>query len=79
LAGRPLLQPTTAANQRQRVVVLGTGWASRYLVDALDKDKYEVRIVSPRNFFMFTPLLPSTAAGTLAPSSVCSPVRELIR
>ena len=37
-----------------------------------------MRVVSPRNFFLFTPLLPSTATGTLPSASVCSPVRELI-
>jgi NADH:ubiquinone reductase (non-electrogenic) len=37
-----------------------------------------VRVVSPRNFFLFTPLLPSASTGTISPSAVCSPIRELI-
>lgn len=31
----------------------------------INKDKYAVTVVSPRNHFLFTPLLPSTAVGTL--------------
>ncbi len=31
----------------------------------LDKEKFHVSIVSPRNHFLFTPLLPSTTVGTL--------------
>ena len=77
----PLLSPTQASsepNKKQRVVVLGSGWGARFFLQGIDKDKFEVRVVSPRNFFLFTPLLPSTATGTLPSASVCSPVRELI-
>lgn len=31
----------------------------------IDKEKYEVTVISPRNHFLFTPLLPSTTVGTL--------------
>ena len=87
--GDPLLRPTGAdaqhhqggkrvAGKRERLVVLGTGWGARYLLQGIDKDKYEVRVISPRNFFLFTPLLPSTSTGTLSSASICSPIRELI-
>jgi NADH:ubiquinone reductase (non-electrogenic) len=59
-------------------VLLGTGWGARYFLNGIDKDKYEVRVVSPRNFFLFTPLLPCTSTGTLSTASICSPIRELI-
>ena len=29
------------------------------------KTKFDVTVVSPRNHFLFTPLLPSTSVGTL--------------
>jgi hypothetical protein len=51
-----------------RIVVLGTGWAGFNLALNLKSDSStspEVRIVSPSNHFVFTPLLPSTAVGTL--------------
>jgi NADH:ubiquinone reductase (non-electrogenic) len=78
--GCPLLTPMDggSSGKRQRIVVLGTGWGARYFLDAIDRDRYEVRIVSPRNFFLFTPLLPSTSTGTLSTASICSPIRELI-
>ena len=31
----------------------------------LDKKKFDVTVISPRNHFVFTPLLPSTAVGTI--------------
>ena len=65
--GSPLLTPMGggSSGNRQRVVLLGTGWGARYFLDVIDRDRYEVRVVSPRNFFLFTPLLPSTSTGTL--------------
>ena len=50
------------------IVILGTGWAGFNLALNLKSDSDvspEVRIVSPSNHFVFTPLLPSTAVGTL--------------
>lgn len=31
----------------------------------INKERYDVTVVSPRNHFLFTPLLPSTTVGTL--------------
>ncbi|KFH12071.1 NADH dehydrogenase (NDH2-II) [Toxoplasma gondii MAS] len=38
---------------------------------------YDVTVISPRNYFTFTPLLPSVCAGTLSPLSCIEPVRSL--
>ena len=35
------------------------------LVQVIDTDMYDVVVVSPRNYFVFTPMLPSTAVGTV--------------
>ncbi len=48
-----------------QIVVLGCGWAGFRLCEDINKSKYDVTCVSPRNHFLFTPLLPSTAVGTL--------------
>ncbi|KAI9822538.1 MAG: hypothetical protein M1827_000257 [Pycnora praestabilis] len=50
---------------RQRVVVLGSGWAGYVLSRQLDPNKYQTLVVSPRSYFVFTPLLASTSVGTL--------------
>jgi hypothetical protein len=34
-------------------------------VQVIDTDAFEVVVVSPRNHFVFTPMLPSTAVGTV--------------
>ncbi len=35
-----------------------------------------VTVISPRNYFMFTPLLPMVAVGTVEANSLCANIRE---
>jgi len=46
-------------------VILGTGWGATTVLRNIDPRLYDVTVVSPRNFFLFTPLLPSVTVGTL--------------
>lgn len=55
----------SAGSERQRLVILGTGWGSYSVLKKIDKKLYDVTVVSPRNHFLFTPLLCSTTVGTL--------------
>lgn len=44
---------------KPRLVIVGGGWGAVSLVNAIDKDKYDITVVSETNYFLFTPLLPS--------------------
>jgi len=57
-----------------RLVVLGTGFAAFNLVKHLRHD-HDIAVISPRNHFLFTPLLPSTTVGTLEFRSIIEPIR----
>lgn len=59
--------------------VLGTGWGSVALLKKLDTENYNVVVVSPRNYFLFTPLLPSCTTGTIEHRSIMEPVRAILR
>ena len=39
---------------------------------------YDVVLVSPRNYFLYTPLLPAVATGTMEERSIVEPVRNLV-
>lgn len=58
-----------------RLVILGTGFGAFNLIKHL-KDDYEIIVVSPRNHFLFTPLLPSTTVGTIEFRSIIEPIRH---
>ncbi|KAL0076187.1 NDE1, mitochondrial external NADH dehydrogenase [Phycomyces blakesleeanus] len=65
----------TLAKSHGRIVVLGSGWAGFKLMRDLNKEHYDVTVISPRNYFVFTPLLASTAVGTLEFRCITEPVR----
>ena len=58
-----------SAPQRPRLLVLGSGFASYAVARAAKPGLYDVTVVSKRNHFVYTPLLPSTAVGTSSGSA----------
>lgn len=44
----------------------------------MHRDMYDVVLVSPRNYFLYTPLLPAVAAGAMEERSIVEPVRNLM-
>ncbi|GBF96542.1 hypothetical protein Rsub_09125 [Raphidocelis subcapitata] len=76
------IDSATLQQRRPRIVVLGSGWAGASFLKALPsnvKDKYEVIMVSPRNYFLYTPLLPAVCTGTMEERSIVEPVRNLVK
>ena len=48
------------------------------LIKNIDPNAYEVFVVSPRNYFLNTPLLPGVTVGTVEARSLIQPVRNLL-
>jgi len=63
---------------RERIVVVGTGWAALRFLRDIDAARYAVTVVSPRDHMLFTPLLTSTCTGTIEHRSAIEPVRQLV-
>ncbi|KAF1989121.1 hypothetical protein K402DRAFT_327246 [Aulographum hederae CBS 113979] len=63
---------------KPKLVILGTGWGSVALLKGLNRDEYHVTVVSPSNYFLFTPMLPSATVGTLELRSLVEPVRRIV-
>ncbi len=57
----------------------GTGWGTVAMLKKLDTENYNVIVVSPRNYFLFTPLLPSCTVGTIEHRSIMEPIRNVLR
>jgi NADH:ubiquinone reductase (non-electrogenic) len=55
---------------KKNVVVVGSGWGLTAFLKKLDTSEYNVTVINPRNFFLFTLLLPSVAVRTLATNSI---------
>lgn len=65
--------------KKKRVVVLGSGWAGTSFLKNLKNSSYDVQVISPRNYFAFTPLLPSVTCGTVEARSIVEPIRNIVR
>lgn len=64
-----------SAAPKPNLTVLGSGFAAFSLIKKLDTRLYDAVVISPRNHFLFTPLLPSTTVGTIEFRSIIEPVR----
>lgn len=67
---------SSSRSGRKRLVILGTGWGGYSVVTKANKKMYDVIVISPRNHFLFTPLLASTSVGTLEFRSIIEPIRN---
>lgn len=63
------------ADPRPRLLVLGSGWAAHALVKIVDADLYRLLVISPRNYFIFTPMLAASSVGTVEYRSIAEPMR----
>ena len=70
----PLHPPVT---QKEKIVILGTGWGAASFLKTVDDTLYDVTVISPRNHFVFTPMLAGASVGTLEFRSITEPVREV--
>ena len=64
---------------KPKLVVLGCGWGSVALLKMLNPEDYHVTVVSPVNYFLFTPMLPSATVGTLELRSLVEPIRRIVQ
>jgi NADH dehydrogenase FAD-containing subunit len=61
--------------QKRKVVVLGSGWAAHAFLKVVDTFELDIKVVSPSNHFVFTPMLASAAVGTVEYRSMTEAVR----
>ncbi|KAJ5361855.1 hypothetical protein N7541_002699 [Penicillium brevicompactum] len=66
----------SSGEQKERVVILGSGWGGYTLSRRLSPKTFAPLIISPRSYFVFTPLLTDAASGSLDFSNIVEPVRD---
>ncbi|KAK2060180.1 hypothetical protein LY76DRAFT_644930 [Colletotrichum caudatum] len=71
-------EKTKSAKDKPKLVILGGGWGGVALLKELIPDEYHVTVISPTNYFLFTPMLPSATVGTLELRSLVEPVRRIL-
>ena len=75
---------TSAKPRKTIVTVLGSGWGAVSFVKSLDpalfgpSGDFELVVISPRDHFVYTPLLPALASGAVEASSITTPMVDVI-
>jgi len=64
---------------RPQLLVLGSGFGGYSLLSRLSRRMWDITLLSPRNYFLFTPLLPSAVSGTVELRSILEPTRRRLR
>lgn len=62
-----------------RLLVLGSGFAGYSLLYRMRSRPWDAILLSPRNYFLFTPLLPSAVSGSVEFRSILEPTRSRLR
>ncbi|OHA16442.1 MAG: hypothetical protein A3C79_02360 [Candidatus Taylorbacteria bacterium RIFCSPHIGHO2_02_FULL_45_28] len=66
---------------KPHIVILGAGFGGTYVAKKLakhvKKGRIEITIINRTNYFLFTPLLHEVATGSLTPTSIAEPLREI--
>ena len=66
----------------QRILILGGGFAGLFAAREVKKrlgDNAEVELISEENYFVFQPLLPEVAAGSITAPHAVTPLRALLK
>ena len=63
--------------KREKIVILGSGWGSAAFLKEIDTKKFDVTVISPNNFFLFTPMLAGASVGTVEYRSITENIREV--
>jgi len=66
-------------NTRQRVVIIGAGFAGLRIARDLNNTNYEVILIDRHNYHQFQPLMYQVATARLEPSSISFPLRKVFQ
>jgi NADH dehydrogenase len=66
-------------NNRQRVVIIGAGFAGLRIARDLNNTNYEVILIDRHNYHQFQPLIYQVATARLEPSSISFPLRKVFQ
>ena len=63
---------------RQRVVVIGAGFAGLSAAKSLAEAPVDVIVIDRHNYHLFQPLLYQVATAGLSPADIASPIRSVL-
>jgi len=66
-------------NKKQKIIVVGGGFAGIHLIRKLDEDLFDVLLIDKINHHQFQPLFYQVATSQIEPSSISFPLRNIFK
>ncbi|TPX51175.1 hypothetical protein SeMB42_g01832 [Synchytrium endobioticum] len=73
----PVYEYGDGDEKKPKLLILGSGWAATSLIKSLTPGHYQICVLSPQNYFLFTPLLPEACTGTVEARSLLESMRKI--
>ncbi len=67
--------------KKTKIIIIGGGFGGAFAAKELSRQggkQYDIELISDRNYFVFQPLLPEVAAGTINAQDAVTPLRLLL-
>ena len=65
----------------KKILILGGGFGGVFCarqLEKINKKFFDVELVSNNNYFIFQPLLPEVASGTISAADAVTPIRQML-
>ena len=64
-----------------KILILGGGFGGVYIakkLQQLNNNSFDIELISNNNYFIFQPLLPEVASGTISAADAVTPIRQML-
>ena len=65
----------------KKILILGGGFGGVFCarrLEKINKNFFDVELISNNNYFIFQPLLPEVASGTISAADAVTPIRQML-
>lgn len=76
--GKTIARDGVSSPRRERIVIIGAGFAGLSAAKALAKTPVDVIVIDRHNYHLFQPLLYQVATAGLSPADIASPIRAVL-
>ena len=67
---------TSSSNGTEHLVIVGSGWGAYRALRQVDQSKYRITVISPKDYFVFTPFLTGASVGSIEDRATIESIRK---
>lgn len=66
----------SSTDKRAHVVIIGSGWGAYRALREINQLKYRITVISPKDYFVFTPFLTGASVGSIEDRASIESIRK---